>query len=406
MEEAMRLHPVIWPLAFVTVAILPTSLVWYPGIRSSGVAPSGQEQTGWVATSNPPVPIVAGAAEQRDVPIYVFGLGTVQAFNRVTVSSRVDGQLQKLAFREGQEVRAGDVLAQLDPRPFQAALREAEANLRRDQAQLQSARAQLERILNLATRDFASRVSVDAQRALVVQFEASVEADQAQIDHAKVQLEYTSIRSPISGRTGLRVVDEGNMIRAADPTGIVVVMQLQPIAVIFALPEDDLPKINDRLAAGDPPTVTAFGRDGQTILAVGALATIDNTIDRKTGTFKLKAYFTNERHTLWPGQFVDARLHLSTRKGGVVVSEAAVQRGPEGTHVFVIAPDNTVAMRVIKVAQTQNGAALVDEGLRPGERVVVEGQHRLEPGSRVIEAKPERPSSDQSGGSGSRPAKS
>src|SRR5258708_21802195 len=204
MEEAMRLHPVVWPLAFVAVAILPTSLVWYPDIRSSGVAPSGRVQTGWVATSNPAVPIIAGAAEQRDVPIYVFGLGTVQAFNTVTVSSRVDGQLQKLGFREGQEVHAGDVLAQLDPRPFQAALREAEANLRRDQAQLQSARAQLERILNLATRDFASRLSVDTQRALVVQFEASVEADQAQIEHAKVQLEYTSIRSPINGRTGLR----------------------------------------------------------------------------------------------------------------------------------------------------------------------------------------------------------
>lgn len=403
----MRLRPVIWLLALISLVSLPGDFVWHAGVGLQSITSNSQNETDWAATSNPPVPIIAGAVEQQDVPIYLFGLGTVQAFNTVTVSSRVDGQLQKLAFQEGQDVHAGDVLAQIDPRPLQATLRQTEANLRRDQAQLQSVKTEFERILNLATREFASLQSVDLQRALVLQLEASVEADRAQIDSAKVQLEYTVIRSPIDGRTGLRFVDEGNMIRAADPTGIVVVMQLQPIAVIFALPEDDLPKINNRLATGASPTVTAFGRDGQTVLAEGTLAMIDNTIDRKTGTFKLKAHFANERHTLWPGQFVNARLHLSTRRGGVVVAEAAVQRGSGGSHVFIIEPDGTVAMRAVDVAQTQNGTALIDEGLSPGERVVVEGQHRLQPGSRIIEVKSERPSaSDRPATGGTRPGKS
>jgi multidrug efflux system membrane fusion protein len=337
--------------------------------------------------NNPPVPIVAETVERQDVSIYLFGLGTVQAFNTVRVGSRVDGQLQRLGFQEGQDVRAGDVLAQIDPLPFQAALRQMEANLRRDQAQLRSAKADFERTLALATRDLASRQNVDIRRSSVEQIEAAIAADQAQIDNAKIQLEYTVIRSPMDGRAGLRLIDEGNMIRASDPTGIVVVMQLQPIAVIFTLPEEDLPKINNRLSAGSSPAVTAFGRDGQTVLAEGVLATVDNVIDRRTGTFKLKAHFANERKTLWPGQFVNARIHLATRRDGIVVSEAAVQRGPEGTYVFIIEPDNSAALRTIHVAQTENGTALIDDGLMPGERVVVEGQHRLQAGSRIVQVK-------------------
>jgi multidrug efflux system membrane fusion protein len=237
-------------------------------------------------------------------------------------------------------------------------------------------------------RDLASRQSLDIQTALVKQLEASIDADQAQIDNAKVQLEYTVIRSPIDGRTGLRLVDEGNMIHASDAEGIVVVRKLQPAAVVFGLPEDDLPKINNVLDDRKTLPVTAFGRDGRTVLAEGALTTVDNVIDRNTGTFKLKALFGNEKRTLWPGQFVNVRVHLATRPGSIVVSEATVQHGPDGTYVFVIAPDNTVAMRAIRVAQMQNGIAVIDAGLSPGERVVLEGQHRLQPGSRVFEVKP------------------
>jgi len=377
--KAIRLW-VLGGLALVTVFCLFSNLGWHAGT------------TGWNATTtrgpvNSAIPIVAGTAERQDVAIYLFGLGAVQAFNTVRVSSRVDGQLDKLEFQEGQDVHAGDVLARIDPRPFQAALRQMEANLRRDQAQLSSAKVELDRTLALATREFASRQNVDIRRSSVEQLEAAIEADQALIDNAKVQLEYTVIRAPINGRAGLRLVDEGNMIRASDPTGIVVLTQLQPIAVVFALPEEDLPKINSLLSPGVSPAVTAFGRDGKTILAEGVLATVDNVIDRKTGTFKLKAHFANDRNTLWPGQFVNARVHLGTQRG-IVVSEAAVQRGPEGAYVFVIEADDRVAMRRIRVAQTENGTALLEEGLAAGERVVVEGQHRLQPGSRVIDIKP------------------
>ena len=420
----MHLRPVTWPFAIVAAASLAGSDILTGGINSSDVTPTGV--TDGAATSTAPVPIVAAVVEEQDVPIYLFGLGTVEAFNTVKVNSRVDGQLQKLLFREGQDVRAGDVLAHVDPRPFQAALREVQANLRRDQAQLYSAKTELQRLVNMEASRVASRQSVDQQRALVAQLEATIEADQAQIDNAKIQLEYTLISSPIDGRTGLRLVDQGNMIHASDPMGIVVVMQLQPIAVIFALPEEELPKVNERLAAGAPVNVTALGRDGQTVLAEGLLATIDNTIDRRTGTFKLKAQFANEGHMLWPGQFVNVRLHLATRQRGILVPEAAVQRGPHGNYVFVIKPGNThvseaeaprepqgnsavvitagntVVMKAIKVAQTRDGAALIDEGLSPGERVVVEGQSRLEPGSSVIEVRPERPPTS----AGAEPAKS
>jgi membrane fusion protein, multidrug efflux system len=386
----MRLRPVIWLLALLAVASLPSNLVWRADTALDGILPTGEGTTDRAGASDPPVPIVAGIVRIQNVPIYLFGLGTVQAFNTVTVRSRVDGQLERIAFREGQDVRAGDVLAQIDARAFQATLRQAEANLRGDEAKLRSAKAELERTLNLATRDFASRQSVDIQRALVAQLEAALDADRAQIDNAKIQLEYTVIRSPIDGRTGLRLVDEGNIVRASDGAGIVVIVQLRPIAVVFSLPEEDLPKINRQMGRGSP-AVTAFARDGQTVLATGTLSTIDNTIDRRTGTFKLKAHFENEEHGLWPGQFVNVRLHLATRRDGVVVSEAAVQRGPQGAYVFVITPDSSVAMQPVKVAQTQNGMAVIDEGLRAGDRVVVDGQHRLQPRSRIVEVSPAIP---------------
>jgi multidrug efflux system membrane fusion protein len=383
----VRLLPksVTWAISAVTliaIASVPSSLGWQLPRRLSS-SPSLEDRA--AGLSSLAVPVLAATVEQKDVPIYLFGLGTAQAFNTVKVTSRVEGQLQKLAFKEGQDVRAGDLLAQIDPLPFQAALRQMEANLRRDEAQLRNAKLELERTISL--RDYASRQNVDLRRSTVEQLEAAVEADQAQIDNAKIQLEYTVIRSPMDGRAGLRLIDEGNMIRAADPTGIVVLTQLQPIQVIFALPEEDFPKINARLLAGGASEVVAFGRDRQTVLAEGVLSTVDNIIDRKTGTFKLKAQFGNEKKTLWPGQFVNARIHIATRQRGVVVSEAAVQRGPDGPYVFVIEPDSTVAMRTIKVAQTEGGTALIENGLRPGQRVVIEGQYRLQQGTRILEVK-------------------
>jgi membrane fusion protein, multidrug efflux system len=368
-------------LAFIIVASLTSSLGWHLISDVSSFPPVDEPRVKRV----PAVPITAATVERKDVPIYLSGLGTVQASKTVRVTSRVEGQLQKLGFQEGQDVRAGDVLAQIDPLPFQATLRQMEANLRRDQAQLRNAQLELERTISL--RDYASRQNVDLRRSTVEQLEAAIEADHAQIESAKIQLDYTVIRSPIDGRAGIRLIDEGNMIRASDPTGVVVLTQLQPIEVIFALPEEDLPKINARLSAGGAPAVMAFGRDGQTVLAEGVLSTVDNIIDRKTGTFKLKALFPNEKKILWPGQFINARIHVATRQGGIVVSEAAVQRGPDGPYVFVVEPENTVTMRTIKIAQTEAGIALIDDGLSPGQRVVIEGQYRLQQGSLVLEVK-------------------
>jgi len=256
------------------------------------------------------------------------------------------------------------------------------ANQKRDQAQLVNARADLQRYFDLAKRDFASRQSVDTQQAQVGQLEASVAADQAQIDNARVNLDYTTIRAPFDGRTGIRIVDAGNVVHVADTTGLVIVTQLQPISVVFTLPADNLPAVARAAAAGALP-VLAFSRDNQTRLGEGALAVIDNMIDATTGTVKLKATFANADRALWPGQFVNARLLVATRRNGIAVPAAVVQRGPQGTYAFVIKPDQTVEMRPIAVDQVQDGVALIAEGLKPGEHVVVDGQYRLQPGSKV-----------------------
>ncbi len=257
-----------------------------------------------------------------------------------------------------------------------------EANQKRDQAQLINARADLQRFLDLAKRDFASRQSVDTQLAQVGQFEAAVASDQAQIDSAKVNLDYTMIRAPFDGRTGIRLVDAGNVVHATDTTGLVIVAQLQPISVVFTLPADNLSVVARAAAAGTLP-VFAFSRDNQTRLGEGALAVIDNMIDQTTGTVKLKATFANADRALWPGQFVNARLLVDTRRDGVAVPAAVVQRGPQGTYAFVIKSDQTVEMRPIVVDQVQDGVALIADGLRAGERVVIDGQYRLQPGSKV-----------------------
>jgi membrane fusion protein, multidrug efflux system len=329
-----------------------------------------------------PVPVVADAVRSQDVPIYVTGIGTVQAFNTVTIRTRVDGQVDKVAFTEGQDVKVGDLLAQIDPRPFQAQLEQAQAQKASHEAQLADAQIDLKRFSNLAKSGAATGQSVDTQKALVAQLEANVQADQAAIDNATVQLGYTTITAPIAGRTGLRLVDQGNIVHATDQTGLVVLTQIEPISLIFTLPEDALPDVARAMARG-PLRVLAFSRDDKTELGDGTLALIDNQIDQTTGTIRLKATFPNKDHALWPGQFVNARLFLAVRHDGVTVPAAVVQRGPQGTFAYVIKPDSTVEMRPISVAQLRDGVALIDTGLRAGEQVVVDGQYKLRPGAHI-----------------------
>jgi multidrug efflux system membrane fusion protein len=345
-----------------------------------------QKAAAATTASDPAVPVVSDAAMSQDVPIYLTGIGAVQAFNTVTIRSRVDGQLDKVAFTEGQDVKAGDLLAQIDPRPLQAQLEQAEAQKVSHEAQLADAKLDLERFSNLEKRGAATGQSVDTQRALVAQLEANIQADQAAIDNARVQLGYTTITAPISGRTGMRLVDQGNIVHATDQTGLVVLTQIEPISLVFTLPEDALPDVAHSMAKG-PLKVLAFSRDNKTELGDGTLALIDNQIDQTTGTIRLKATFPNKDHTLWPGQFVNARLYLAVRHDGITVPAAVVQRGPQGTYAYVIKPDSTVELRPIAVAQLRDGIALIDTGLSAGERVVVDGQYKLRPGARV-DAKP------------------
>ncbi|MCX6897220.1 MAG: efflux RND transporter periplasmic adaptor subunit [Verrucomicrobia bacterium] len=332
------------------------------------------------------VPVLAVKVAQKDVPIYLDGLGTVQAFNSVTIRTRVDGQLVKVAFVEGQEVKAGDLLALIDPAPFNAALAQATAKKGQDEAQLANARLDLKRNAELVAQKIASRQVYDTQQSLVNQLEAAVKADQAAIDSARVQLDYTTIVSPLEGRCGIRLVDQGNIVHANDANGLVVITQLRPITVILTLPEQTLGDIRKQLGHGEL-TVLAVDRDNKTVLGEGKLAVIDNMIDVTTATIKIKATFPNNDLRLWPGQFVNARLLLETRKNGIVVPAAVIQRGPEGSYAFVIKGDKsgeqTVEVRPVKVALIEDGQALLDEGVKPGERVVVEGQYRLQAGSKV-----------------------
>jgi multidrug efflux system membrane fusion protein len=330
-----------------------------------------------------PVPVVPGVVTKQDVPIYLDGLGTVQAFNTVTVRSRVDGQVQRIAFVEGQEVQEGDLLAQIDPAPFQAQLDQNIAKKAQDEAQLSVARITLQRDADLLAGKILAQQDYDTQRALVDQLVATVQGDEAAIENARVQLAYTRITSPLAGRTGIRQVDQGNIVHANDSNGLVVITELKPISVVFTLPEQNLSQIQQHLKSGESLTTLAVDRDDRTTLGEGKLAVIDNQIDTTTGTIRLKAIFPNEDLRLWPGQFVNVRLRLEIRQGCSVVPASVVQRGPDGTFAFVISNEVAV-VRAIKVApQIEAGMALINEGLQPGERVVVDGQYKLQPGARV-----------------------
>ncbi len=354
------------------------------GTASGG--PGGGRRGGGPGGPGGPVPVLAGTVEKRDVSIFLDGIGTVQAFNTVTVRARVDGQLEKVAFTEGQDVRAGEVLAQIDARPYQAQLDQATAKKAQDEAQLANARSVAKRNEELLAKKVLDQQTYDTQKFTVDQLVATIQGDQAAIDNAKTQLDYTRITAPIDGRVGVRQVDQGNIVRAADTGGLVVITQLHPISVIFTLPEQNFQLIREHYPEDpekNPMSVTAVGRDNAGQLGQGTLAVIDNQIDQSTGTIKLKATFQNDDLRLWPGQFINARLLLTVRKDASVVPASVEQRGPQGSFAFVIKPDSTVEARTIKVAQVEDGVALVDDGLKVGEKVVVDGQYKLEAGSKV-----------------------
>ena len=327
------------------------------------------------------IQVAVASVERRDMPVYLSGLGTVTAYNTVSVKSRVDGQIVQIAFTEGQPVKQGDLLIVIDPRPFQVAVEQTEAALARDQAQLKNAKIDYDRYQGLFKEGVIAQQQYDAQRALVGQLEGTVQADQAAIDNAKLNLTYTRITAPVSGRVGLRQVDIGNMVHASDTNSLVVLTQLQPIAVIFTLPQEVLPRVAQRMQG--PLEVDAYSQDDTTKIATGRLLTIDNQIDPTTGTGKLKAVFENRDNALWPNQFVNARLLLETKKNATVIVAAAVQRGPQGTFAYVVKADNTVEVRPVKVAFTVGALSTIDSGVNPGETVVTDGQDKLQNGSRV-----------------------
>jgi multidrug efflux system membrane fusion protein len=375
-----------WIVAFVvtvgTVAVA-VAIRHQRNQEKAAAAPEGRGAAG----GDRPVPVLVGPAETRDVPIYLEGLGTVTAYKTVNVRAQVDGRLDRVLYREGQAVKHGEVLADIDPRPFAILLHQGEAALARDKAQLEGAKRNLDRYLAVGGQHLLPQQQIDDQGALVAQLQGTVLADQAQIENARLQLDYARIKSPIDGVTGVRLVDPGNLVHASDTTGIVVVTQMDPIAVLFTLPQDDLPDVSRAQTAG-PLAVDALTRDGGRTLATGQLELIDNQINQGTATMRLKAIFPNPDRALWPNQFVTARLRLTVRKGALVVPAAAVQRGPQGTFVYLVGEGDCAELRVVTVERIEGELALIAKGLTPSERVVREGQSQLRPGARLALREP------------------
>jgi len=336
------------------------------------------------AVTAPAIPVVAGTVDQHDVPIYLRGVGTVIAYNTVIVRSQIQGQIVSINFTEGQTAHAGDLLAEIDPRPYQAQIEQMIATRERDQAQLKNAQANLARYTELGNKGWATPQLVETQSAQVAQLQSAIKADEALIEAAKVQLSYTKLTSPIDGVVGIRQIDIGNVIHPADPNGLVVVTQIEPISLIFTLPETDLPIIQQQQQKTNAPfKVIAYSQDDTIKLDEGTLGLVNNEILQTTGSIQLKANFANKAHRLWPGELVDARLLLDIRHNGLTVPAPAVQQGPQGAYVYVIGFDSKVEARPVKVAQVSGGQALIDSGLTANEPVVVDGQYKLQPGART-----------------------
>jgi membrane fusion protein, multidrug efflux system len=328
------------------------------------------------------VPVVAASAKLADVPVYLDGVGTTRALNTVTVRAQVDGKLMSVIFREGQDVKRGDVLARIDPTTYQAMLDQARAKKQQDEAQLANAKIDFARYAQLSETNSIARQQVDTQKAMVAQLEALVQLDQAAIDNAKAILDYTTITAPVDGRTGIRMVDEGNIIKASDANGIVVITQIQPMSIFFTLPQQQLADVNRARAKG-PLQVEAIGADNKTVVDRGVLVVVDNQVDQTTGTVKLKAEFPNADVQLWPGQFVNVRLRINTLQQVVVVPTSAVQRGPIGTFIYVVDQNNAVAVRPVVVSQQDEMQTVITRGIEAGERVVTTGFARLTSGTKV-----------------------
>jgi multidrug efflux system membrane fusion protein len=368
---------VVIPTALLIAAVVGGGLLYFTHIRPL-------EKVAAAPAPPPPVPIVAGTVAQHDVPIYLTGVGTVIAYNTDVVRAQIQGQIISINFTEGQTVHAGDLLAQIDPRPYQALIDQYTGNLERDQAQLVNAQANLKRYTQLGDKGWATPQLVETQQAQVGELQAAIKADQALIDAAKVQLSYTRLTSPIDGVVGIRQIDVGNIISPSNTNGLVVVTQLHPISLIFTLPETSLPQIQQQQQKTKTPLpVLAYSQDNTIKLDEGVLGLVNNEILQTTGSIQLKANFSNQSNRLWPGELVNARLLLDTRHNGLTVPAAVVQQGAKGPYAYVVNPDNTVAIRPIKVAQISDGQALIDSGLKANEQVVVDGQYKLQPGVHV-----------------------
>jgi len=379
-----------WWLWIVVLGLIAISIWYYRAAHSTSEA-GAKGVPGSYGKGGPgdygmfgPVPVVVATAQKGDLPVYLIGLGSVTAFNTVTVRSRVDGQIVKVNFTEGQFVHEGDALMEIDPRPFQVMLEQAEGQLAKDQAQLHDVQVDFERYTTLYNEGVVPKQQVDTQQAQVGQFLGAIKADQATIDNAKLQLVYSRITAPISGRVGLRLVDIGNIVHATDTTGLLVITQLQPISVIFTLPQDQLQQVLVKIRGGGVLPVQAYDRDDTTKIADGKLATIDNQIDPTTGTYKLKAIFSNDNNVLFPNQFVNVHMLVDTKRNVVIVPSAAIQRGPQGTYVYVVSKGDTVNIRMVTVAQTTGNNVGVSSGLNAGDVVVIDGQDKLQNDSKVV----------------------
>src|SRR3954470_6877532 len=365
-----------WVLLIAAIAALGC-LGWQ---RFHGEDHQVRAESGKAASARPAVPVRTASVEKADFPVYLTGLGTVQGFNTVVVRTRVDGQINRIAFKEGQLVREGDTLVEIDPRPFQAALDQAKAKKAQDEASLANANLDLQRFTRLG--EFATRQQTDTQRSTAAQLTAQIAADTALIETAQTQLDYATVKAPISGVAGLRQVDVGNIVNASTQTGIVTVVQIEPISVIFTAPEDQLPDIQAALKASPPKTI-ALSTDGKRVLSTGTLALINNQVDTTSGTVRLKAVFDNKDHALWPGQSVSTRLLVTTLKDATVAPDDAVQHGTDGLYAFTVNPENKAALRTVKVTRSIDGRSVIDQGLSPGEQVITAGQYKVQPGTLI-----------------------